>query len=219
MLLMLVPTVVGAAARAGFTRVLDGFVIGALASLTFAGGATLTRLAPQFATGLLAHNRPMKGLFVEAGICGVTIPLTAAVAGGMFGIALWFKGQPGNPHERPGRIRAALFVLAAIVVLIHVAVACTDMFGLSQLQVLGIHAMMMVIALVLLRVALQLALMHEAHDPIQQDEPMLCVHCEHVVPDMAFCPACGVATRASSRASRQERRESRPVRQVAAGGA
>jgi hypothetical protein len=32
-----------------------------------------------------------------------------------------------------------------------------------------------------------------------------------VVPDMAFCPACGVATRASSRASRRERRgASRP---------
>ena len=53
---------------------------------------------------------------------------------------------------------------------------------------------MTLVALVLLRIALQLALMHEAPDPIQQDEPLLCIHCEHVVPDMAFCPACGVAT-------------------------
>jgi rRNA maturation endonuclease Nob1 len=77
---------------------------------------------------------------------------------------------------------------------------------------------MTMVVLVLLRIALQLALLHEAHDPIELDEPLLCIHCQHVVPDMAFCPACGVATRASSRASRHERREVRPVRQVAAEG-
>lgn len=216
-ILMLVPAVVVRFLGAGSRESLDGFVVGALSALTFAGGATLTRLAPQFATGLFAHGRPLRGLFVEAGICGVTIPLTAAVAGGIFGIALWFKGQTGNPHERPGRVRAALFLLAFLVVLIHVVVACTDVVGIPQLQTLGIHVLMAVVALILLRIALQLALMHEAHDPIQQDQPLLCIHCEHVVPDMAFCPACGVATRASSRSSREERRESRPVRQVTAG--
>jgi rRNA maturation endonuclease Nob1 len=59
---------------------------------------------------------------------------------------------------------------------------------------------------------LQLALLHEAHDEIESDEPLLCLYCGHVVPDMAFCPACGVATRASSRSSRAMRREIRPVR-------
>ena len=68
------------------------------------------------------------------------------------------------------------------------------------------------VALFLLRVGLQLALLHEAHDEIQSDEPLLCPHCGHVVPDMAFCPACGVATRASSRSSRTARRDTRPVR-------
>jgi hypothetical protein len=56
-----------------------------------------------------------------------------------------------------------------------------------------------------------MALLREQHDPITH-EPLLCEHCGHVVPDMAFCPACGVATRASSRTSRAERREARPVR-------
>ncbi|MGY4708103.1 zinc ribbon domain-containing protein [Mycolicibacterium sp. CBM1] len=215
---MLLPTVVVRLLAGTPRQALDGFVIGALSSLTFAGGATMTRLAPQFATGLLAHNRPMKGLFVEAGICGVTIPLTAAAAGGMLGLALWFRGQTGNPHEHPGRTRAILLGLAFVVVLIHVGVAGSDTLPMPQLQTLAIHAVMMVITLLLLRVSLQIALMHEAHDPIQQDEPLLCVHCQHVVPDMAFCPACGVATRASTRWSREERRASRPVRQAAAEG-
>lgn len=218
MILMLVPTMLLRLSQPKSRESLDGFVIGALAALTFSAGATLTRLAPQFATGLFARSRPIKSLLVEAGICGVTIPLTAAVTGGMVGIALWFKGQDTNPHEHPGRTRAALWFLAISVVLIHTGVAVTDIVGLPQMQMLVIHILMTAVVLVLLRIALQMALLHEAHDPIQEDQPLLCVHCEHVVPDMAFCPACGVATRASSRSSRNDRRDSRPVRQVAAEG-
>lgn len=219
MILMLVPTFLVRLSGPKSRESLDGFVIGALSALTFTAGATLTRLAPQFATGLLAHNRPVKSLLVEAGICGVTIPLTASVAGGMVGIALWFKGQTSNPHEHPRRTRAALWSLAVLVVFIHTGVAVADIVGMPQMQMLVIHIVMTAVVLVLLRIALQMALLKEAHDPIQEDEPLLCVHCEHVVPDMAFCPACGVATRASSRSSRKDRRDSRPVRQVAAEGA
>jgi hypothetical protein len=218
MILMLVPTIVVRLVRAKSREVLDGFVVGALAALTFAAAATLTRLAPQFATGLLAHSRPINGLLVEAGICGLTIPLTAAAAGGLFGMALWFRGQTTNPHEHPGRLRAVLFVLAALVLLIHVAVGAMDVMGLPQLSVLGIHIVMTLAALVLLRIGVQLGLLHEAHDPIDEHAPLLCPHCEHVVPDMAFCPACGAATRASSQASRHARRETRPVRQPVAEG-
>lgn len=216
MLLMLVPIVLVRLLPGKSREVLDGFVIGALASLMFAAGATLTRLAPQFATGLFAHSRPIKGLIVEAGICGLTIPLTAAVAGGVFGMALWFRGQTSNPHEHPGRVRALLFACAAMVLLIHLGVGVIDIIGLPQLVMLTIHATMMLVALLVLRVAVQIALLHEAHDPVSFTDPLLCVHCEHVVPDMAFCPACGVATRASSRTSRAERRQSRPVRTIAA---
>jgi hypothetical protein len=217
-ILMLVPTIVVRLLRPKSREALDGFVIGALGALTFTGAATLTRLAPQFATGLLAHSRPVTGLLVEAGMGGVTIPLTAVVACGLFGMALWFNGQTNNPREHPGRVRAMLLLFAGLVLLIHVGVGATGIIGLPQLLMLGIQLVMALIALLVLRVGLQLALLHEEHDPIQEHEPLLCVHCAHVVPDMAFCPACGVATRASSRSSRKERRESRPVRLIAAEG-
>jgi rRNA maturation endonuclease Nob1 len=68
------------------------------------------------------------------------------------------------------------------------------------------------LALLALRIGLHLALLHEAHDEIHSDQPILCPHCGHVVPDMAFCPACGAATHASSRSSRSARRDARPVR-------
>lgn len=214
MVLMVLPPVVVRLFRPVRRESLDGFVIGALGAITFAGCATLSRLAPQFATGLIAHNRPIKGLVVEATLHGITVPLTAAVAGGLVGMALWFTGQKDNPHEHPGRTRAALILLAGVVLLIHAGLGVVDIMGVPQTTMLTAHLALTVVALLALRIALQLALLHEAHDPIERDEPLLCVHCEHVVPDMAFCPACGVATRASSRTSRHDRRETRPVREL-----
>ena len=36
-------------------------------------------------------------------------------------------------------------------------------------------------------------------------EPVGCLHCDRTVPDAPFCPACGAATRASSRTWRRSR--------------
>jgi hypothetical protein len=74
---------------------------------------------------------------------------------------------------------------------------------------LALYLVLALVAMLVLRIGLHLALLHEQHDEIRSDEPLLCPHCGHVVPDMAFCPACGVATRASSRSSRDRR----PVRE------
>lgn len=206
MVMMLVPTVVVRLTRPGSRESLDGFSIGALGALAFTAAATLTRLAPQFTTGLFAHPRPIQGLIVEVIMGGVTIPITGAAAGAVFGILLWFR--PGGDHDR--NVRTALSLLAALVVIAHAGVGVIDIVGLSEMTMLATHLTAAVLSLLVLRLALQLALLHEAHDPIRQDQPLLCIHCEMVVPDMAFCPACGAATRASSRASRRERRELRP---------
>ncbi len=206
MTLMLLPAVVLRFTRPGTRESLDGFVIGALGALVFTTAATLARLAPQFTTGLFAHVRPVQGLIVEVLMTGVTIPVTAAAAGGIAGLLLWFT--PGGPHDR--RVRLLLALLTAAVLLVHTAVGVVDIVGLPQMVMLAIHVSAAVLAVLVLRVALQLALLHETHDPIRQDQPLLCIQCEMVVPDMAFCPACGSATRASTRTSRNERRSVRP---------
>jgi hypothetical protein len=87
-----------------------------------------------------------------------------------------------------------------------------DVARFPQLLQLALHLAVAAAALLALRVGLHLALLHENHDEILSDEPLLCPHCGTVVPDMAFCVACGAATRASSRSSRQSRRDVRPVR-------
>ena len=75
-ILMLMPAAIVRALRPPTRESLDGFMIGVLGALAFAAAATLTRLAPQFGTGVVS-KRPMESLLVEAGIRGVAVPLVA----------------------------------------------------------------------------------------------------------------------------------------------
>jgi hypothetical protein len=210
-ILMLMPAVIVRLLRPPTREALDGFMIGALGALTFTAAATLTRLAPQFGTGVVS-KRPMESLIVEAGIRGVAVPLTAAAAGGLIGAALWFKRPPSKEKLHPGVVRALLVSFAVAVLAVYLGLGLIDVSHFPQMLMLVLYLAVALVALFLLRVGLHLALLHEAHDEIQSDEPLLCPHCGRVVPDMAFCPACGVATRASSRSSRTARRDTRPVR-------
>jgi hypothetical protein len=210
-ILMLMPAVIVRLLRPPTREALDGFMIGALGALTFTAAATLTRLAPQFGTGLVS-KRPMESLIVEAGIRGVAVPLTAAAAGGLIGAALWFTRPPSKQKQRPGVVRLLLVSFAVAVLALYLSLGLIDVAHFPQVLMLMLYLAVAMVAMFLLRLALHLALLHEAHDEIQSDEPLMCPHCGHVVPDMAFCPACGVATRASSRSSRTARRDTRPQR-------
>ena len=211
MLLMIVPTVVVRLVRPGSRESLDGFVIGAFAALCFSAVATLVRLAPQTRAGLIAHARPMVSLVVEVVLCGITVPITAAAAGGMVGVALWFRDPERRGGGHHGRVRLVIVLLALAALLVHAGVGVVDIAGdMPQQLMVVMHLTMTLVVLLALRLVLQLALLHEQHDPIAEDSPLLCPHCEMVVPDMAFCPSCGAATRASSRESRRERRTVRP---------
>jgi RsiW-degrading membrane proteinase PrsW (M82 family) len=218
-LLAVMPAVIVRLSRPPTREALDGFMIGALGAMAFTAAATLTRLAPQFATGMVARSRPMSGLLVEAGIRGISVPVTAAAAGGLIGAALWFTRPPSKAHQHPGVVRAFLAMFGLSVAGLYALLGVIDVAGMPQTIQLACHLAMTVFALFALRIGLQLALLHEAHDEIQSDQPLLCPHCGHVVPDMAFCPACGAATRASSRSSRDSRRRARPVRTDPAAGA
>jgi hypothetical protein len=209
--LMLLPTVLARVLRPPTRESLDGFLIGSLGAIGFTAAATLTRLAPQFATGLMAHHRTVSGLVVEAGIQGVTTPLTAAAVGGLFGAALWFTRRADPPLQHRGPVLAALLPGVVVVLAVYAGLGLIDVAPLPQAAHLGLHLVVLVLALLALRIGLHAALLHEAHD-LSSREPLLCPQCAHVIPDMAFCPNCGVATRASSRTSRTARRLARPVR-------
>ena len=208
--LMLVPAVVVRLLwRRSRHESLDGFVIGVLSALMFTAAATLTRLAPQFTTAPVARNQPVDWLFFEAAVRGVTVPLTAACGGGLIGIALWFNRRESNSRVTDRTVVAGLLLFALAILGVYAGVGWADAEGASQLAVLSWHVVMALAALIVLRVGLQLALLHEQGAPPTGAE-LLCLSCRHVAPEMDFCPACGVATRASPRRSRDERRRVTP---------
>jgi hypothetical protein len=206
--LMVLPAVVVRLLRPASRESLDGFVIGALSAIAFVASATLARLAPQFATGPTAQDRAVSGLLAEAGIQGVAMPLTAAAAGGLVGAALWFT-RPAGIDRRPAVV---LLVASFLVVLgLFVVLGLSEVAAFANGLHFGLHVLVAVVALLALRIGLQVALLHEAHDEMNPGAQVLCPHCDHVVPDTAFCPNCGVATRAASRTARATSRTAEDV--------
>ena len=144
---------------------LDGYVIGALSAISFTLAATLTRLAPQFATGVTAGDRPASMLLVQAGVQGVAAPLTAAAMGGLVGAALWFG-------------RRNLLVSAVVATLaVYTVVGAIEVTPVPGSLHLGAHLAITVIALLALRVGLQYCLLHEEHDSPNPNGRVLCPHC------------------------------------------
>ena len=192
--LMLIPAVVMRLVRPGTRESLDGFVIGAWGAISFTAAATLTRLAPQFETGVTAWDRPVSVLFVQAGIQGMALPITSAALGGLVGVALWL----GRRNLIASSVLVALGLYTVMGVMEVIAIPQTVHFGL--------HFVIAVFALIALRIGVQTALLDEEHDPFDSSAQVLCPHCDTVVADMPFCPNCGVAARAASRTSRTAQR-------------
>jgi hypothetical protein len=209
-LVMLVPAALARVVDPSTRESLDGFLIGALGAIAFTAASTVTLLEPQLATGVVALTRPVRALLIEALIEGVAVPLTAAAAGGLVGAALWFTRRTAAAQPRRG---PALLALAASIVVVLVVYAGLGLIGVARwlpaVQAC-LHLLIAAVAVLALRIGLHAALLNEVHEHIH-GEPLLCVHCRHVIPDLPFCPNCGVAIRASSRSSRAARRAARPV--------
>ena len=206
-LLMLVPALLARVARSGDREPLDGFTIGLLGATAFTAATTMARLAPQLATGPLTDGQPLSATLVEAGIRGFAMPLTAAATGGFVGIALWFDGRRDGHDRGPApRIVGPAILLT---MLLYAAMGLSELIRVPDDIHLVLHLAVSAVALSVLRIAIQAAVLGETHREAPAG-PVLCAHCDHIVPGMPFCPCCGVATAATSRSSREARRAGPP---------
>lgn len=212
--LMVLPPVLVRLLRIPVEDCLDGFVIGACGALAHMAAATITWMMPQIVAGLLDPESALR-LFEDAITYGVIDPLISVSLGGLVGLSLWFRPNPVDPQRRNARL--ALTVCTATAALLYVSVWIVDALfppvlaaGRQGFLEQSVNLVLAVLALLAARLGLQIALLHGTPDT-GTGQPLLCVQCEKVVPDMAFCPACGAAARASSRTSRRVRRASPAV--------
>jgi len=91
---MLLPVVAARLAWRAPRKCLDGFTFGAAGALSVGAALTLSRLVPQFATGLAADDWPVGVLLIQAAVQGVALPITVAAIGGLVGAALWSGRRP-----------------------------------------------------------------------------------------------------------------------------
>lgn len=138
--------------------VMDGFLIGALGAVCFTAAGTLTRLAPQFATGLTASDRPVSVLLLQAGLLGVAVPLIATSLGGLVGATMWFGRWP-------------LIVSSVLITLcVYGGLGLLELAPMLEGLQFVVYVMVTVFVLLALRIGLQIALLHRGHVPASCDE-------------------------------------------------
>lgn len=192
--LMLIPALILLVIRyRSFDEALDGFTFGAASALGFTLAATLVDLFPQLQAGLHTNTAPLDNM-IDVAIRGLLVPIICASATGLIGAAIWLlKGR-----KRPD-VHHRLASLPAVAIIAAVAQMVLGIAGIAlrrPWELLIVYLIITGALLLLVRWALHSMLLAEAVE-VEIGPPFPCSHCHHIVPRMAFCPNCGIATRAT----------------------
>jgi RsiW-degrading membrane proteinase PrsW (M82 family) len=195
--LMLVPAIILFVIRGrGFDEALDGFTFGAAAALGFTLASTLVDLAPELAAGpMTSVSRLDNGL--EIVTRGLALPVVNASTTGLICANLWLLR---------GRRRGEVYhILASLPSSATAAILAQGLLGVGAVALnqpyeqLLLYVVIGLLLLLLVRFALHSMLLAEAVE-MGIGDPAPCSNCHHVVPRMAFCPSCGIASRATPKA-------------------
>lgn len=207
LLAMQLPAILIRIVRTPVRESLHGFTIGLVGATAFTLATDLTRMIPQLGNATVTGDLPIADMLLQAGVRGITEPLTGLALSGLVGAGLWYTRRDGPDRRGVLAVGAIGLVVGAAA---YASVGLAEAFRLPQYLQFAVHIVFAVAAIIALRVVLQLTSLREEHAAIYPELPILCVWCQHVVPDTKFCPACGVAGHAASQTSRTARRESRP---------
>lgn len=193
-LVMLAGALVIYAVRRRFDEALDGFAFGAAAALGFTLTTTAINLAPDLQAGLVSQA-PLVTSVLSVIQHGLLLPILNAGTTGLIAGALWLRrGRVRTLRAHAWATGLPAAILIAVVV--RVALGLVDIYTLDLTLAVAAYGILAVILLLLVRVALHHMLLAEAVAvTVGADQP--CSHCYRIVPRMAFCPHCGVATRST----------------------
>jgi RsiW-degrading membrane proteinase PrsW (M82 family) len=192
--LMLVPALVLFVVRGRrFDEALDGFTFGVASALGFTLASTLVDLFPELSLGPLSSVTSLDN-GIDIVVRGLIVPLINASTTGLICATLWLM--------RGRRRREVHHRLASLPSSAVSAVLAQSLLGVSAVALrqpweqLVVYLVVALLVLLLVRFALHSMLLAEAVE-VGIGPPFPCSHCHHVVPRMAFCPNCGIATKAT----------------------
>ena len=186
-------------ARRRYDEALDGFTFGAACALGFVLAVNLMNLWPQISQGTVSGGSLVDNV-LPIFARGLLIPFMSASTSGLIAGALWL-------HRGKTRSLAAHFWTTKLPA-VTLTAACVWVFlGLVNITVTATTTAVLIYAataaalLFAVRVALHHMLLSEAVEVTVGPE-FVCLNCHYVVPRMAFCPHCGIATRATVKGGR-----------------
>lgn len=180
--------------RGQYDEVLDGFASGVAAALGFTLAVTIFNLWPELSHGMFASTPTLDRTLVVVGR-GLLVPFISASATGLLAGALWLHRNRTRSALAYGWT-TSLTVLVPVIALLWAILGLTNLLIVSIPVVVAIYAIAAVALLLAARLALHHMLLAEAVN-VRIGPDTVCFHCHSVVPRMAFCDQCGIATRAT----------------------
>jgi RsiW-degrading membrane proteinase PrsW (M82 family) len=180
-----------------YDEAMDGFAFGAACALGFTFAVNLVDLWPQLSQGITSTSPTIESTLAIMGR-GLLLPFVSASTTGLIAAALWLRrGKTRARHAHSWT--TTLPVVAAAAAAIWVLLGLVNVLVSSIVTEVVIYAVTALVLLLAVRVSIHHMLLLEAVDVTIGPE-MTCTHCHYQVPRMAFCPHCGVATRATPKA-------------------
>jgi RsiW-degrading membrane proteinase PrsW (M82 family) len=180
--------------RRRYDEALDGFTFGAAGALGFTAAGTLVNLLPSLREGLTSSSSIGDSVLIilQRGLC---IPFINAGITGLIAGALWLQRGPIR-RLRHHRLLVGLGTILLGTLVLRIALGLAAVLLADPLSSIAAFGAATLVVLVWVRIAIHHMLLTEAVEvPIGPDFP--CSHCHALVPRMAFCPNCGIATRAT----------------------
>jgi hypothetical protein len=181
-----------------FTEALDGFTFAAASALGFTFATTIVELWPQLQAGPVS-SLPVTTTVLAVIQRGLLIPIINASTTGLIGAAIWTRRGTLATGGAPWVTSRGLAIAVAMAA--QVSLGLVSSLVVSPIYAVAGFGLVAVVLLFWVRIALHHMLLAEAAE-VSPGPDMVCSHCHRIVPRMAFCPHCGVATRSTPKSER-----------------